>query len=226
MPLRYATAEYLFNQGQIANTFNIDGYDAGACLGLVLKWLAEKKNTSNGLGASLSRLMGGRDNRTFHGTKPMALQVPVLRGAMQLHGNYEGGTMLHGSDLAMSDVITEVGLTFDESLSDQANTTGGAQIMVRGANNLPAIDMNHSLEVASAFLAKGRGMIVSVRVGSGAHVIGVYRSHGSNIHVFDPNIGVFKVSNLIGFMMSLVDYYEVRGSTLTLDREQTFRYVA
>ena len=39
----------------------------------------------------------------------------------------------------------------------------------------------------------------------GGHVIGMYRSRGRHLHFFDPNVGVYQVRDIVGFMQAWMD---------------------
>jgi hypothetical protein len=226
-PLIGATIEYEFNQGTLADQFQFEEAEDGVCAGLVINWLLEKMSTSNGFRASIARAFGGGTSRSFYGAATPGRQEAVLRSGRRAQQAYEAAGLR-----TMRYSLAEAGLQVDDATTGHANTSSlnpsGALVMGRGDANRPVARVVESLvQAASEFLlSKGCGLIVGITLDRGGHTVGIYRSHGSNIHFFDPNIGVFKVRDLSAFLESWLDYYRFKSITVRLDtRDETFIYV-
>jgi hypothetical protein len=56
----------------------------------------------------------------------------------------------------------------------------------------------------------------------GGHAIGMYRSRGQNLYFFDPNVGVYQLRNVAGFMQAWLEgYRNGRGWTFSAFRSGT-----
>lgn len=69
-------------------------------------------------------------------------------------------------------------------------------VTVKGANNQPVRDEDRTIASAGTSLPKGSAMIIEVfpTVGNTGHAVCFYRSRGNTLYFFDPNAGVYNVS--------------------------------
>jgi hypothetical protein len=211
MPLTHAIREYDF-QDQVAPGLN--DHD-GACLGLVANWLEEKKNTSNGIRRLVPERLGGKKRkRAFYGPVSGEQKGEVLQQALKVQRLlYEKFHKKSDSDSKRRTFML-LGLEIDEVNTQVANSAFE-----------PTVDLCVSFQKATTYLLQGRGVAVSASV-QGPHSIGIYRSHGGNIHVFDPNFGVFKVADVVRFFESMRQEYIGLGVTFEFNLvSEKFLYI-
>jgi Yersinia/Haemophilus virulence surface antigen len=210
MPFAYAFQEYEFIQSDVAAPTSLSASEL-PCFALVANWPAEKKKTSNGMRGTVSRIFGG-NKRDFYGPASPAQQA-MFQDAMNIQRDY---AQMPEEGPAARQTLDRVGLKIDEPTTDQVNH---AMILV--------VAISLAMEQAVSHLHMGSEMMVRCQIDKEIfHAIGIYRSRGGNIHVFDPNHGVFKVTNVGEFFASLENDYISKGLFLNLDWEgEKFLYI-
>jgi len=162
----------------------------GRCVPLVAKWLAEKRDTSNGLGARFRRVFGGEDRQFVRASLDGSHNRRLFDSVADSQGRY-GQANDHEA------VFREFGFT---SITE-----------VRSPIDNP--DVNNVIVDAAANLARGRGICIFIAESSDApgHAVAIHCSRGGNLHFFDPNRGVYKLFDAAAFLREWRLTYEEIG---------------
>jgi hypothetical protein len=195
----------------------------GACTGVSLNWLKEKLSTSNGLLRADGPLRNPVTRNFSNPLNPISrLKRGISPSADSLPGKFmtkgtgpESKSGLRNQSTQLAGAMTHLAYVNDFNTA-RANPDYGrnsrtvvarelglhpvehevAPVVVKGANNLPVRDENRTIASAGASLPKGSGMIIEVFPDGGkvGHTICYYRSRGDTLYFFDPNAGVYNVS--------------------------------
>ncbi|MEZ4868034.1 MAG: YopT-type cysteine protease domain-containing protein [Caldilineaceae bacterium] len=167
-----------YDQGEEALKEHIDIHN-GVCRALVIEWLRAKK-----------------DNNDFwqgKGTvsEPLLAAVNKLKDAVDLQAEYS--RVIESRflpDPATMSELEKSGLKYDQ---DDVTASVQEGFAMELPNDEPRKIAEKVLSAVSRFF------ILSVKGSSGAHSIGIHRPYkligkSSDVYLFDPNIGEFKVS--------------------------------
>jgi hypothetical protein len=199
----FAKKEYKFQQRksmQFALREYGDRAASGVCTGAVMMWVREKLTTT---GAPWQVMQTKQFSPRVFGDVHERNAMTMLEAA---------GNQVRYSRRGLHQLAAYLGL--DDAILNIRPA------MQRGAGNLPEVQMLETLARVGEELPEGHAVVIEVAVGGGAqgggHAIGMYRSRGRHLHFFDPNVGVYLVHDVLGFMQAWMDGCRYgRGWTLS-----------
>jgi Yersinia/Haemophilus virulence surface antigen len=195
----------------------------GACTGVSLNWIKEKLSTSNGLlradGPLRNPVTRNFSNplnpvsRLKRGISPSADSLPGKfmskgTGAESKSGLRNQSTQLAGA-MTHSVYVNDINTALENRDYGRKSRTVVARelglhpvehevepAVVKGPDNQPVRDENRTIASAGTSLPKGSAMIIEVfpEGSKTGHTICYYRSRGDTLYFFDPNAGVYNVS--------------------------------
>jgi hypothetical protein len=204
----FANKEYKFKQAKskgLADSVHGDDAAHGVCFGLVMMWVREKLTTTG----SWYRVQHKNFSPGHGGDVHDRNAITMLQAAeYQLHGRKQGDDK----------VATYLGLRPVEP---------DIQLVVRPDRNYnPEVQIFETLVRVAKALRSGQAVVIELDVHGasrrGGHAIGMYRSRGQNLYFFDPNVGVYQLRNVAGFMQAWLEgYRNGRGWTFSAFRSGT-----
>jgi hypothetical protein len=195
----------------------------GACTGVSLNWIKEKLSTSNGLLRADGPLRNPVTRNFSNPLNPISrLKQGISPSANSLPGKFmtKGAGAESKSGVRNQPAQLAGAMTHSVYLNDlndaRENRDYGRKsrtvvarelglhpvqhevkpVVFKGANNQPERDENRTIASAGTSLPKGSAMIIEVfpEGGKTGHTICYYRSRGDTLYFFDPNAGVYNVS--------------------------------
>jgi hypothetical protein len=196
----------------------------GACTGVSLNWIKEKLTTSNGLLRADGPLRNPVTRSFSNPLNPISrLKRGISPSADSMLGKFlNKGTT--GADSKSGQRNQHAQLAGAMTHSVYHNDINNARknrdylrksrtfvarelglhpvehalkpVIVKGENNQPVRDEDRTIASAGTSLPKGSAMIIEVfpTVGNTGHAVCFYRSRGNTLYFFDPNAGVYNVS--------------------------------
>jgi hypothetical protein len=180
----FADREFAFTQRDFE-----DGNDpsAGRCVPLVAKWLAEKRDTSNGRLASLGRWFGEEDRSFVGASYRFDRNRQLYDSVAELQQQYSESRDLYLPFEAMK-------FQFIQNIHPQETTTDVAAFILRSMDEL--------------IRCRGIAILLDIIGQPKGHMVGIYRSNGGNLHFFDPNFGVYRIRDGSHFVDAWVETYQ------------------
>jgi hypothetical protein len=191
----FASKEYKFQQRksmELVLARYPEEAASGVCFGAVMMWVKEKLTTTGSLwhGSQAKAFSPNGDAEVHQRNKY------TMRAAGEFHQYYKQ----HGAgDLGGYMGLREVFSTFQPTVRPD-----------RG--HQPEVQMFETLARAGQELPAGHAIVVEVGLYNwgnqsyaGGHAIGMYRSRGNHLYFFDPNIGVYQVRDIAGFVRAWLD---------------------
>ena len=203
----FASKQYKFHQRksiELAVERYGDDASSGVCMGVAMMWVQEKFTTTG----AFWHPMQNKDFSPGRGGDVHTRNAEtMLRGAgYQMLYNQRGAAAL-ATHLGLRDA------TFDIRAVVQPDN-----------GNRPEVRLLDTLVRVGEDLPEGGAAVIELAVrhasGDGGHAIAVYRSRGRHLYFFDPNVGVYQVRDIAGFMQAWIDGCRYgRGWTLSPFRQ-------
>jgi hypothetical protein len=204
----FARKVYKFQQRKsdgLTQAVHGDNFANGVCFGLVMMWVREKFATT---GAWY------RDQHQNFSPAPGG-DVHERNGITMLQAaEYQRLYRWEGVDLVAY------------RLRLRPATTDIRPVVGQGREFIPQVQILATLVRVGEHLPPGEAAVIELDVHGagqpGGHAIGMYRSRGRQLYLFDPTIGVYEIHNLAGFMQAWIDgYRNGRGWTFSPFRNGT-----
>jgi hypothetical protein len=243
---QYATKEYKFKQGRSIGELDPSGTSVatgkltadqfgqikgGICAALAASWLKEKLTSAkhpafSGHSAGPD-VHAGRNLDTVRSAVPKFLAYKKAPFASEILAAYDlepsPGTA------AFNPIQNEKVPTTEKWRDDRT----GKVVEKKTIRTVPKVAESLANACTAELLKQGRGVYISLRVvgktpdkPGGGHAVAAYRSRGNKLHFFDPNCGVYDVTDPGNFFAAFVACYEGVGYDLALDTaKDSFAYV-
>jgi hypothetical protein len=237
---QHATKEYKFKQGSSigqldpgeVGTGNFDKIKSGICAALAANWLQEKLSSPKNLAFSGpsagTGVHAGRNLDTVRSAVPKFLAYKEAPFASEVLAQY--GLEPSLKTAALNPLRNDQVSANERSYSERTGTWTERRI----TRSVPKVAESLANACTAAFLKQGRGVYIAFSVvgktpdkRGGGHAVAAYRSRGSTLYFFDPNCGVYDVTDPDKFFAAFVACYGGLGYDLAIDagRNDGFTYV-
>ncbi len=247
---QHATKEYKFKQGRsIAeldpqkaatsdainavklSSSEFDGIKKGMCAALAAHWLKEKLGSSShpafkGKSAG-DAVHAGRNLETVSFNVPKFLayaQSPSPEAILKQHGLEPSAKAADFQPMVTrSRIAEERHHNRDGSIRINRVSVVDTQVVESFVNACNVQFLKAGRGVYIAFKAKGR----TLEKPGGGHAVAAYRSRGSTLYFFDPNCGVYAITDPAAFFRAFVACYDGIGYDVDFNTVQGsgFTYV-
>ncbi len=195
----FASKEHKFQQRKSigpARAMHGDWLTDGLCVGLVMMWVQEKCTRMPSLLRWNKDFSPGIFEKNVHKSNSNTMLKAVKY--QELYTRQRGQLDGVATDLGLRDA------TFD---IQPVRQPGSSEIQIL-----------ETLVRAGEDLPEGGAVVfqLGVRVGgrNAGHAVAMYQSRRRHLHFFDPNVGVYQVRDVSGFMQAWIDGCGERGWTL------------
>jgi hypothetical protein len=237
---QHATKEYKFKQGSSLEQLdpgevgigNFDKIKSGICAALAANWLKEKLSSAkhpafSGPSAGAD-VHAGRNLDTVRSAVPKFLAYKENPFPSEVLAQY--GLAPSPQAAALNPLLNEQVPTTTRSYSDRTHTWTERRTTMA----VPKVAESLANACSAGFLKQGRGVYIGFSVvgktadkRGGGHAVAAYRSRGNTLYFFDPNCGVYDVTDPDKFFAAYVACYGALGYDLAIDagRNDGFTYV-
>ena len=247
---QHATKEYKFKQGAsigeldpskaaIGNSitavkFSADEFNEiknGICAALAANWLKEKlssaKNPAFSGPSAGGDVHAGRNLDTVRSSVPKFIAYKQAPSTSNILGQY--GLAPSPKAASINPLLNDQVPITVRSYSERTRTWTERP----STQAVPKVAESFANACTAESLKQGRGVYISISVvgrtpekPGGGHAVAAYRSRGNTLYFFDPNCGVYDVTDPGKFFIAFVACYAGIGYDLALDlRKDGFTYV-